>query len=367
VPVLPASSKPSRRIYLDNNATTRVADAVRDAMLPYLGEEHGNPSSIYGAGRAAHEAVEEARRQVARLLHARPGRILFTGGGSEADNLAIKGAAFASQEKGRHLITTAIEHHAVLHTAKALEKEGFEVSYAPVDEYGMVILPELEKLIRPDTVLVSIMAANNEIGTVQPLEEIGALCKRHNVLFHADCVQAVGHIPIDVRKMNMDFLALSAHKLNGQKGTGVFYKRKGVAIKPVIEGGGQEKNLRSGTENIPGIVGCGEAVMRAVKNMDQEMARVKSLQDGINTILSDFQNNMQEDARNTILVLQNYDGTNLGEFRRNLAQYGVVKVKTVDGAAGDLKTLTVEVNSENYKAILELFKKAIIENGRGFD
>jgi len=268
-----------RVVYADNAATTPVSKEVLDAMLPYFTEGYGNASSLYRLGREAKAALEKARARVAEGLGARPEEIFFTGSGTEADNMALRGVMTAPRARGRHLITTPLEHHAVLHTAEALKKEGFEVSYAPVDEYGMVMLPELEKLIRPDTALVSIIAANNEIGTVQPLEEIGAMCRRHGVLFHTDAVQAVGHIPIDVHKMNIDLLAFSAHKLNGPKGTGVFYKRKGVVIKPVIEGGGQEKNLRSGTENIAGIVGCGEAVFRGVSERESRMARVRALQD----------------------------------------------------------------------------------------
>lgn len=265
-------------VYADNAATTPVSKEVLDAMMPYLTEGYGNASTLYRLGREARAALDTARAQVAEGIGALAEEIFFTGSGTEADNMALRGAMYAQKTRG-HLITTPIEHHAVLHTARALEKEGFEVSYAPVDEYGTVILSELEKLIRPDTALVSVIAANNEIGTLQPIAEIGEMCRRRKVLFHTDAVQAVGHVPISVHEMNIDLLAMSAHKINGQKGVGVLFKRKGVAIRPIIEGGGQEKNLRSGTENIPGIVGCGEAVARAVSGLQEHTAKLRTLRE----------------------------------------------------------------------------------------
>ena len=265
-------------VYADNAATTRIAPQVLDAMLPYLKEEYGNPSTLYKLGREAKIAIEKAREQVAQVIGAKAEEIFFTGSGTEADNMALKGVLYGPAGKGKkHLITTKIEHHAVLHTAMALEKEGFQVTFLSVDKNGRVDLEELKQAITADTALVSIMAANNEVGTIQPIEEIGKICREKGVLFHTDGVQAFGHMPLDVNKMNIDLLSLSAHKINGPKGSGALYIRRGLGLRPVIEGGGQERNRRSGTENVAGIVGLGQAAQLAMETMEEESARLKAL------------------------------------------------------------------------------------------
>ena len=270
------------RIYLDNAATTAVSQPVMEAMLPYYMQVYGNPSSIHSTGRDAKKAVERARRQVAAALGCSAQEIYFTAGGSESDNWALKGAAFAHQEKGKHIITTQIEHHAILHTLKKLEKEGFEVqgwqvTYLPVDADGFVTAQQVENALRPDTVLVSVMAANNEIGTLEPVAEIGALCHERGVLFHTDAVQAVGAIPLDVEALHADMLSLSAHKFHGPKGIGALYIRKGVKIDPLIHGGAQERGHRAGTENLPGIVGLGKAIELAEEGLAENAARMTVL------------------------------------------------------------------------------------------
>ena len=269
-----------RRIYLDNAATTAVTPEVLEAMLPWFTQGYGNASSVHTHGREAKRAVENARRQVAKALNcAAPQEIYFTAGGSESDNWAIKGAALA---KGKgHIITTAIEHHAVLHTCQWLQRQGFDVTYLPVDEYGRVTADQVEKALREDTILVSVMAANNEVGTVQPIGEIGALCRSRGVLFHTDAVQAVGAIPLDVQAMNIDLLSLSGHKLHGPKGVGALYIRKGVRIDSLIHGGAQERGFRAGTENVPGIVGLGKAVEIAHANLAENARQVTALRDAL--------------------------------------------------------------------------------------
>ena len=267
-----------RRIYLDNAATTAVSPEVVEAMLPFFTQAYGNASSVHGVGREAKRAIENARRQVAKALNAAASQeIYFTAGGSESDNWAIKGAALA---KGSgHIITTAVEHHAVLHTCQWLQKHGFEVTYLPVDEYGRVTAAQVEKVLCPDTILVSVMAANNEVGTLQPIGEIGALCRERGVLFHTDAVQAVGAIPLDVQAMHIDLLSLSGHKLHGPKGIGALYIRKGIKIDNLIHGGAQERGYRAGTENVPGIVGLGKAVEIAHANLADNAARMTALRD----------------------------------------------------------------------------------------
>lgn len=268
-----------KQIYLDNAATTRVYPEVAKVMLPFLTENYGNPASVYSFADTAKEAVDQARRVLAEGIHARPEEIYFTGGGSESDNWALKATAEAYQNKGMHIITTKIEHHAILHTAEYLERQGFEVTYVDVDESGVVRLEELEAAIRPDTILISVMAANNEIGTIQPLEEIGRIAKEHGVLFHTDAVQAYGHLPIDVEKMNIDMLSASGHKVNGPKGIGILYIRKGVRIRSLIHGGAQERNRRAGTLNVPGIVGFGKAAELAFDKMEERAAYETELRD----------------------------------------------------------------------------------------
>ena len=266
-------------IYLDNAATTQVYPEVLEAMTPFFTEYYGNPSSIYTFAGKASEAVNKARGIMAQGINARADEIYFTGGGSESDNWALKATAEAYQDKGKHIITTKIEHHAILHTCEYLEKKGFEVTYLDVDEYGMVKLDELKKAIRPDTILISVMMANNEIGTIQPIAEIGAIAKEHGILFHTDAVQAFGHIPIDVEAMHIDMLSASGHKLNGPKGVGLMYIRKGVKIRSFIHGGAQERQRRAGTHNVPGIVGFGKAAELAFADMDKRIAYETKLRD----------------------------------------------------------------------------------------
>ena len=271
----------STTIYADNAATTQVSHRVLQQMLPWLSQHYGNPSSIYGIGREARGAVEDARAQLAQALNAQPSEIFFTACGTESDNWAIKGVAPALAAKGKkHIITSAIEHHAVLHTCKALEKEGFTVTYLPVDRDGLVSVADVEKAITRETALVSIMFANNEIGTIQPVAEIGAACRSRGVPFHTDAVQAVGHLPIDVEALNFDLLSLSAHKFHGPKGVGALYIRKGCPFPAtLLEGGGQERGRRAGTENVAGIVGMGAAIVEALEGLPEKTARVQAMRD----------------------------------------------------------------------------------------
>lgn len=266
-------------IYLDNAATTRVKDEVYEAMRPYFQEYYGNPSSIYRFAGISKKAIEGARETVAGFLNAKPAEIYFTGGGSESDNWALKAIAFAKREKGKHIITTKIEHHAILHTCEYLEKLGFEVTYLNVDEDGKVKLDELEAAIREDTILISIMFANNEIGTIQPIKEIGRIAHEHGVLFHTDAVQAYGHEHIDVEELGIDMLSASGHKINGPKGVGILYIRNTVKIGSFIHGGAQERGRRAGTHNVPGIVGFGKATELAEKNMDSRRVYESGLRD----------------------------------------------------------------------------------------
>lgn len=256
------------RIYLDNAATTKTSQEVVDAMIPYFTENYGNPSSIYELGARSKEAITDAREQIAEVIGARTEEIYFTAGGTEADNWAIKAAYEAYKGKGNHIITTSIEHHAVLHTCQYLEKQGAEVTYLKVDENGLINLEELEKAIRPDTILISIMFANNEIGTIEPIREIGMIAKEHGILFHTDAVQAFGQVPIQVDEMNIDMLSASGHKINGPKGIGFLYIRKGVKIRSFVHGGAQERKRRAGTENVPAIVGLAAAAKRAARTME---------------------------------------------------------------------------------------------------
>lgn len=267
----------SKYVYADNSATTKLSEEALEAMMPFLTERYGNPSSIYSLARPPRKALSEAREVCAGVIGARPDEIVFLSGGTEADNYALFGAARANVKKGRHIITTQIEHHAVLHACKSLEKEGFEVTYVGVDKYGTVKLDELEAAIRPDTTLISVMAANNEVGTIQPLAQIGAIAKKKGVLFHTDAVQAFGHIPLNVDEMGIDLLSTSAHKLHGPRGVGFLYVRKGVKLHTLIYGGGQEKNRRSGTENVAGVAGFAAAAAHAAENMEAEAARLATL------------------------------------------------------------------------------------------
>ena len=266
-------------IYLDNAATTKTSEEVVAAMLPYFTEYYGNPSSVYEFASESKKAVSNARRTIAETLGAQENEIYFTAGGSEADNWALKATAEAYQSKGKHIITTKIEHHEILHTAEYLEKRGFEITYIGVDENGVVKVDELEKAIRPDTILISVMFANNEIGTIQPIKEIGEIAKKHGVLFHTDAVQAYGQLPINVDELHIDMLSSSGHKLNGPKGIGFLYIRKGVKIRSFVHGGAQERKRRAGTENVPGIVGYGKAAEIAAKTMKERTAKEIELRD----------------------------------------------------------------------------------------
>ena len=270
---------PERTIYLDHAATTALDPRVLDVMLPYLKNEYGNASSIYTLGRHAMQAIDSSREQVAEILNCRPTEIVFVGSGSESDNLAIKGIAFASQKKGQHLITSSIEHHAVLHACHFLDRFGFKTTYLPVDAYGLVNPEDVERAITDQTVLVSVMMANNEVGTIQPIAEIGRICRARKVPFHVDAVQAGGALPIDVSALNVDLLSLSAHKFYGPKGTGILYVRQGMRILPQLQGGSQERGRRAGTENVAGIVGAVEALRLAYADIDKENARLQSLRD----------------------------------------------------------------------------------------
>lgn len=269
----------NKTVYMDYAATTYTKPEVLEEMIPYFTEFYGNPSSIYSISRETKKAIDKARNRVAKAINADPMEIYFTGGGSEADNWVIKGIAFANQNKGNHIITTKIEHHAVLHTCEYLEKQGFEVTYLDVDEEGLIRLEELKNAIKPNTILVTIMTANNEIGTVQPIKEIGAICKERKVFFHTDAVQAIGHIEMDVKNMDIDALSLSGHKIYGPKGVGVLYLRKGIRIHNLLHGGAQEKNRRAGTENVAGIVGLGKAIELAMENLTKEKERLIYLRD----------------------------------------------------------------------------------------
>lgn len=266
-------------IYLDNAATTPVRPEVVKAMLPYFTEKFGNPSSIYSIASESKKAVDYARDALAKALSVKTEEIYFTAGGSESDNWAIKATAEAYQNKGKHIITSKIEHHAVLHTCQHLEKQGFEITYLDVDENGIIKMDQLEQAIRPDTILISVMYANNEIGTIEPVKEIGALANKHGVLFHTDAVQAFGQIPIDVNDCHIDMLSASGHKLNGPKGIGMLYIRKGLKLRSLLHGGAQERHRRAGTENVPGIVGFGKAVEIAMETMEERMKKETSMRD----------------------------------------------------------------------------------------
>ena len=266
-------------IYLDNAATTKTAPEVVDAMLPYFSEYYGNASTIYSLGAESKKAMDHARQTIADSLGAKPEEIYFTAGGSESDNWALKATAEAYASKGKHIITTKIEHHAILHTCEYLEKRGFEITYLNVDRDGLISLDELKAAIRPDTILISVMFANNEIGTIEPIAEIGEIAKEHGVLFHPDAVQAYAQVPINVDEMHIDMLSASGHKLNGPKGIGFLYIRKGVKIRSFVHGGAQERSRRAGTENIPGIVGLGAAVERAMRIMDTKTRKESELRD----------------------------------------------------------------------------------------
>ena len=268
-----------RKVYLDNAATTALSPRVLEAMLPYFTQYYGNPSSVHAFGREAKQGLDKARDQVAKALHCDPSEVIFTGCGTESDNTVLLGVAQRYGNKGKHIITTNVEHHAILHTCEYLEKQGYEVTYLPVDQDGLVTAEQVAAAIRPDTILVSIMFANNEVGTIMPIQEIGAVCKEKGVLFHTDAVQAVGHIPVDVQTMHIDMLSLSAHKFHGPKGVGALYCRKGIRLPSYIMGGAQEKGRRAGTENVAGIVGLGAAIQLATEQLKENRAKMTALRD----------------------------------------------------------------------------------------
>lgn len=265
--------------YFDNSATTPISEKVLEAMMPYLTSSYGNASSIYSLGRESRKAIDKARDQVAKALNCDSKEIYFTNSGTESDNWAIKGVAYANKDKGKHIITSSIEHHAVLHTCKYLEKQGFEVTYLPVNKNGLIEIKDLIEAIRPDTILISIMYANNEIGTVQPIEEIGEIAKEKNIYFHTDAVQAIGNIDIDLQKLNIDLLSLSGHKFNGPKGIGALYIKNGTKVENLLHGGSQEKGKRPSTENVAGIVGLGKAIELATKDIAKKEKYLKNLRE----------------------------------------------------------------------------------------
>lgn len=269
----------TRKVYLDYSATTPTDPRVVEEMIPYFTEHFGNPSSIYSTGLEAKDAIEHAREQVAHLINAEPKELIFTSGGTESDNWALIATAHRLQHKGKHIITSAIEHHAILHSCEYLAKEGFDITYIGVDHDGLVDPAEVEAAIRPDTILISIMYVNNEVGSVQPITEIGAIAKKHGVLFHTDAVQALGNVPIDVKTMNIDMMSMSSHKIYGPKGIGAIYVRSGVNLPTYIHGGAQERKKRAGTENVPGIVGFGKAAELACQNFNTHVAHVSKLRD----------------------------------------------------------------------------------------
>lgn len=266
-------------IYLDNSATTPIKSEVLQEMMPYLTTEYGNASSLYSVGRSAKRAIEKARNRVAELLNCNHNEIYFTGGGSESDNIALKGFAYANKEKGNHIITSKIEHPAILETCKTLERQGFEVSYINVNEDGIIDVEELRKSIKTNTILISVMTANNEVGTVQPIEEIAKIAHDNNIVFHTDAVQAIGNVQIDVEKMRIDMLSLSSHKINGPKGVGALYIKNGIEVEKFVNGGHQEKDRRAGTENVAGIVGIGKAAEIARKNMEKHIRNLSKIRD----------------------------------------------------------------------------------------
>ena len=268
-------------IYMDNSATSPVKEEVFNAMIPYLKEEFGNPSTFYKLGRNAKKAVEQAREHVARLINADTKEIIFTSGGTESDNMAIKWIAYKLEDKGKHIITTEIEHPAVLRTCEFLEGRGFEVTYIPVQENGIIDVNDIKDAIRDDTILISVMHANNEIGTIQPIAEVGKIAKEKGIVFHVDAVQSVGKIPVDVKEANIDLLSISSHKLYGPKGIGAIFIRKGVRLETLIHGGGQENGLRSGTENVPGIVGFGKAAELAYEHLDENIEKLTEIRDSL--------------------------------------------------------------------------------------
>ena len=328
-------------VYFDNAATTRLDEDVLKEMMPYLTNKYGNASSIYKLGRESRKAVEDAREKIAEAINAEPEEIYFTAGGSESDNTILRGIAYSYKEKGNHIITSKIEHPAILETCKQLEKEGFEISYVGVDKNGIINLEELENLIKENTILISIMFANNEIGTIQPVEEIGKIAKRHNIIFHTDAVQAVGSVKIDVKQMDIASLSMSAHKFYGPKGIGALYVKKGIRFQKLINGGHQEKNKRAGTENVPAIVGMGKAIELAYEHLDEHTDRIKELRD---YYIDEIQKRIPD-------IIVN------GDIERRLPGNANISFKNVDGEAMllnlDLKGICASAGSACSSGSLE--------------
>ena len=328
-------------VYFDNAATTRLDEDVLKEMMPYLTNKYGNASSIYILGRESRKAVEDAREKIAEEINAEPEEIYFTAGGSESDNTILRGIAYSYKEKGNHIITSKIEHPAILETCKQLEKEGFEISYVGVDKNGIINLEELENLIKENTILISIMFANNEIGTIQPVEEIGKIAKRHNIIFHTDAVQAVGSVKIDVKQMDIASLSMSAHKFYGPKGIGALYVKKGIRFQKLINGGHQEKNKRAGTENVPAIVGMGKAIELAYEHLDEHTDRIKELRD---YYIDEIQKRIPD-------IIVN------GDIERRLPGNANISFKNVDGEAMllnlDLKGICASAGSACSSGSLE--------------
>ena len=368
--------------YFDHSATTKVKEEVLKEMLPYFGIEYGNPSSMYSLGRRAKNVKEEARRKVAEAINCRPEEIYFTSCGSESDNLGIKGIAYANRYKGNHIITSKIEHPAVLNTCKSLEKEGYRITYLNVDKDGFINLDELRNSITNSTILITIMFANNEIGTIQPIEEIGKIAKMYNVIFHTDAVQAIGNIKIDVSKLNIDSLSMSAHKFYGPKGVGALYVKKGINFKKIQDGGHQENDKRAGTENVPGIVGIGKAIEIANKNLDKYNKKLQYLRDylisEIETKIPDVKLNGHRTKRLPGNVNISFDRINGGELLLNLDDMGICAsagsacssgnerpshVLTAIGLSNELSkgTLRITLGEENTKEDIDYLIKNLVE------
>ena len=368
--------------YFDHSATTYVKEEVIKEMIPYFGIEYGNPSSMYSLGRRANRAKEEARKKVASAINCKPEEIYFTACGSESDNLALKGIAYANKYKGNHIITSKIEHHAVLNTCKTLEKEGFRVTYLDVDKDGLINIENLKNSITDSTILISIMFANNEIGTIEPIEEIGKIAKMNNIIFHTDAVQAIGNIKIDVNKLNIDSLSMSAHKFYGPKGVGALYVKTGIDFKKIQDGGHQEKDKRAGTENVAGIVGLGKAIQIANKNLDKYNERLKLLREylisQIEIKIPDVKINGHRTKRLPGNVNVSFRGIDAGELLLNLDEKGICAsagsacstgnpnpshVLTSIGLPGDLSNgaLRITLGEENTKEDINFLVENLVE------
>lgn len=376
------NNKMNKIRYFDHSATTYVKEEVLKEMIPYFGVEYGNPSSMYSLGRRANKAKEEARQKVANAINCNPEEIYFTACGSESDNLAIKGIAYANRYKGNHIITSKIEHPAVLNTCRTLEKEGFRVTYLNVDEDGLINLEELRNSITNNTILITIMFANNEIGTIEPIEEIGKIAKMHNIIFHTDAVQAIGNVKIDVRELNIDSLSMSAHKFYGPKGVGALYVKRGIDFKKIQDGGHQEKDKRAGTENVAGIVGLGKAIQLANKNIDKYNEKLQYLREylisEIERQIPDIKINGHRTKRLPGNVNVSFKGIDAGELLLNLDERGICAsagsacstgnpnpshVLTAIGLPSDLSkgSLRITLGEENTKEDINYLVKNLVE------